>query len=290
MTKLTYLDEEHAWGLVNGQAAVVRTYHDERAAEADYERLAAGPMRRQLAVVPAASDWLDGFRAGYLEGIRRRDDTWLKERIQCYADARDQNTARFHIQSLEPFEFRYWVLGVLGVRPDVSPDRTVDGRLYFYDEGLSGPPKQILIAVTPGSASASDVLNLESALQRYSAQIGAILTGAEPSEAVFEAARGAGPYVSPWSGDSYPRIQVLSVMALLEGQSLQYPRVRDASVSAAGPELQSQPGLETQSAMPAEVRLDGHHPAEVAAGEYGRFPTLRPREVQPSSPAEVHWP
>ena len=193
MSKIVEAEDGGNWLEVNDRGDPIRSYHDESAAAASHERLTAGPARRTLALVPAASDWLDGFRAGYLEGSARHEDTWLHERVRSYRERLQGGAGRFRTDSLDPYESRYWLLGLLGIRPEKQPDRAFDGRLVFYDEGLSGRPKCILIAARPGRLTTRDVLDMKEALTVHDAAIGVLLTEHPAGESVTDLPRRPAP-------------------------------------------------------------------------------------------------
>lgn len=84
-----------------------------------------------------------------------------------------------------------------------------DGRLYFHDEGEGGKTNQV-VSVKAGHTNVAHVRDLRGVQQREQADIAVLITMREPTPIRTEAA-GAGFYASPWAGEKYPRLQVLTV-------------------------------------------------------------------------------
>ncbi|MEW5987038.1 MAG: restriction endonuclease [Chloroflexota bacterium] len=115
-------------------------------------------------------------------------------------------------------------------------DRGIDGVISFIDD-RSGRPKQVLVQVKSGKVSSRDVRDLVGTIDREKAAIGILLTLEEPTRDMKTEAVSAGYYESPGWGQSYPRVQILTIKDLLSGQPVamppthqtfkQAPRVKD---------------------------------------------------------------
>ncbi len=126
----------------------------------------------------------------------------------------------------EPYHFQWWALGLVGARPveqKKGADKGIDGRLYFHDEGNS-KTKQIVLSVKAGQTSVAHVRDLHGVLEREKADIAVLISMQEPTQPMRTEAAGAGFYISPWSGQSHPRLQILTVAELLAGKGIDYPR------------------------------------------------------------------
>jgi DNA modification methylase len=126
----------------------------------------------------------------------------------------------------DPYQFQWWALGLAGARPveqKKGADKGIDGRLYFHDEG-NGKTKQIILSVKAGHTQVSHVRDLRGVLERESAQIGVLISMQAPTQPMRSEAAGAGFYVSPWSGQHHPRLQILTIEELLAGEGIDYPR------------------------------------------------------------------
>jgi hypothetical protein len=136
------------------------------------------------------------------------------------------------------YQFQYWALGLCGARPNEAikkgADRGIDGRLYFHDDN-SGTSKQIIFSVKGGqNIGVSEVRDLIGVLQREKAEIGVYISFAEPTREMRREAAEAGFYTSPGisgsAGHKYPRIQLLTIHDLIEGnKSVQRPLTRDTT-------------------------------------------------------------
>ncbi len=135
----------------------------------------------------------------------------------------------------DKYQFQWWALGLVGARPaeqKKGADRGIDGRLYFHDS-TKGDSKQILFSVKAGGVTVSQVRDLRGTLEREKAEIGVFLCFESPTRPMMKEAAEAGFYTSP-DGTKYPRLQVLTVEQLLNGQQAEYPRyARDSTFKQA---------------------------------------------------------
>jgi len=133
----------------------------------------------------------------------------------------------------DPYQFQYWALGLVGARPTEmkkGADRGIDGRIYFHDEAEGGPTKQIVISVKAGRTGVVHLRDLLGVMNREKAQIGVLITMQEPTAAMRAEAAGAGFYDSPWGG-KHPRLQILTIAALLAGKRIDCPPLRQTNVT-----------------------------------------------------------
>ena len=134
----------------------------------------------------------------------------------------------------DPYQFQWWALGLVGARPaeqKKGADRGIDGRLYFHDEGRGGKTKQIIFSVKAGHVTVSHIRDLVGVINREKAQIGAFLSLDPPTSPMRKEAASAGFYESPWG--KHPRIQLLTIEALLGGKSVDYPQGADVTFKKA---------------------------------------------------------
>jgi DNA modification methylase len=134
----------------------------------------------------------------------------------------------------DPYQFQFWALGLVGARPveqKKGGDKGIDGRLYFHDEGARGKTKQVILSVKSGHTTVAHVRDLRGVMERDNADLGVLITMAEPTQPMRAEAAGAGFYHSPgWSKD-YPRLQVLTVADLLAGKGIDMPPLRQVNVT-----------------------------------------------------------
>ncbi|MGD0113571.1 MAG: DNA methyltransferase, partial [Armatimonadota bacterium] len=129
-----------------------------------------------------------------------------------------------------PYQFQWWALDLVGARPapeaqKKGADKGIDGRIIFFDDE-SGDAKQIIISVKAGHINVSHVRDLRGVLDREKAQIGCLICLEEPTHPMRAEAAGAGFYQSPLGNKMYPRLQLLTIKQLLEGNKLQAPEAR----------------------------------------------------------------
>lgn len=126
----------------------------------------------------------------------------------------------------EPFQFQAWALGLVGARTAHSAkrgsDKGVDGNLYFHDDP-KGRTKRIVLSVKAGqNIGPAMVRDLVGTVIREKANIGVLVTMAEPTGPMKKEAASAGFYVSPMGG-KHAKIQILTIPELLSGKGIDYP-------------------------------------------------------------------
>ena len=137
----------------------------------------------------------------------------------------------------DPFQFQSWALGLVGARVANSAkkgaDRGIDGRLYFHDD-KSGDSKQVVFSVKAGeNVNVTHIRDLRGVLDREKAEIGVYISMEPPTKPMLKEAADAGFYKSPHLEEKFPRIQILTVKQLLDGEQMKYPRWVDATFKKA---------------------------------------------------------
>ncbi len=125
------------------------------------------------------------------------------------------------------YQFQWWALGLVEARPvkERGPDSGIDGFITFFDDE-SGRAKRIVVQVKSGRVTRADVATLKGDVEREGAAIGLFVTLAEPTEPMWREAEAAGFYEPEhFPGQRYPRIQLLTIEALLSGKHAEYPRM-----------------------------------------------------------------
>ena len=132
----------------------------------------------------------------------------------------------------DKYQFQYWALGLVGARPTEEKkgaDKGIDGRLYFHDE--AGATKQVIFQVKGGHTDARDVRDLVGTIGREKAEVGVLISLQEPTRPMRDEAASAGMYTSPWDHKAYPRLQLLTVAELLDGQQVRLPALRHTNIT-----------------------------------------------------------
>lgn len=131
----------------------------------------------------------------------------------------------------DPYQFQWWALGLVGARPadeKKGADAGIDGRIYFHDEA-KGSTKQVIISVKAGKPHLSYMRDLRGVIDRENAELGVLITMQEPTQPMRAEAASGGFYNSPGWGESYPRLQILTIEELLEGKQIDMPPIRQVS-------------------------------------------------------------
>ena len=134
----------------------------------------------------------------------------------------------------DKFQFEWWALSLVGARPAEAKkgaDKGIDGRLYFHDSDAKAKTKQIIISVKGGNnVTVSQLRDLRGVLDRENAEIGVLISLAEPTSAMRKEAASAGFYKSPW-GKDHPRLQLLTIEELLNSKGIDYPPAQHVNVT-----------------------------------------------------------
>jgi site-specific DNA-methyltransferase (adenine-specific) len=137
-----------------------------------------------------------------------------------------------HLAQQNRFQFEWWALSLIRARPTggqrgskrgkKGADRGIDGVITFIDEAKR-KPKRVLVQAKSGKVSSRDIRDLRGTVEREKAAIGVLITLEPPTSAMEKEAITAGFYHSPgWQLD-YPRIQILTIEQLLDGEQVKMP-------------------------------------------------------------------
>ncbi|MDQ6891131.1 MAG: site-specific DNA-methyltransferase [Acidobacteriota bacterium] len=114
----------------------------------------------------------------------------------------------------DPFQFQHWAVERVGGFPSQQKtgDKGIDGRLYFETRR---DLKSMVLSVKGGGVRPTDVRDLRGVLEREDgAELAGLLTLHEPTRAMRDEAARAGVY--DYEGNSYPRLQILTIREVLE--------------------------------------------------------------------------
>ena len=126
------------------------------------------------------------------------------------------------------YQFEWWAVGLVNARPAhdkrKGADEGVDGYLFFLDDN-SGKAKSLVVQVKSGAVSVRDIRELETVRRREKAEIGVFVTLQPPTRPMEQEAAAMGFYEPVFFSGRFPRLQVFTIEALLQGKEAQYPRV-----------------------------------------------------------------
>ena len=123
-----------------------------------------------------------------------------------------------------PFDFERWAVSLIKAEPNEKQvaDKGMDGVARFYiEKNVMG---RCLASVKGGKAvNPAFVRDLLGTVETQKAQMGVLITMAEPSPGVLDAVDHGGTYTWPLNNQSYPRVQVITIKQLLAGARPKMP-------------------------------------------------------------------
>lgn len=139
-----------------------------------------------------------------------------------------------------PFDFERWAVSLVGAQPNEKQvgDKGVDGVARFYlDKKNIG---RVLVSVKGGkTVTPQFVRDLIGAVETQKAQMGVLITMADPSPGVLDAVNHGGTYTWPINNSVFPHIQVITIKELLKGgrpkmPTLMLPYIQARQAPASG--------------------------------------------------------
>ncbi|MDD5088052.1 MAG: DNA methyltransferase [bacterium] len=128
----------------------------------------------------------------------------------------------------DKFEFQKWALVYLvdaqptGSEWKKGADRGIDGRKNFI-EGQDRHFETVIFSVKGGGTSVKDIRDLRGTIEREKAAVGILITLEKPTKPMRKEAAESGFYRSDWQDTKHPRIQILTIEELLQGQKPDLP-------------------------------------------------------------------
>ncbi|MDQ2716713.1 MAG: restriction endonuclease [Chloroflexota bacterium] len=146
-------------------------------------------------------------------------------------EPQDVGAAR-HLAQSDRYQFQWWALSLVRARPiggeegsregKKGSDKGIDGVIAFIDD-TAGKAKRVLIQVKSGHVNSSHIRDLVGTMQREQAALGVYITLEEPTRDMTIEALKAGFYHSPGWNRDFPRIQILTIEALLHNAEVKMP-------------------------------------------------------------------
>ena len=168
----------------------------------------------------------------------------------------------------DPYQFQFWALGLIAARPvggkkKKGADQGIDGVRYFQDEQKAGAwvAKKMLVQVKGGHVKAGDIRDLAGTLAREGAEMGVFITLEDPTGPMRTEAAAAGTYTSPWDGQAYPKVQILTIADLQADPHKPNPRCLQIPGGAAGDTvtLPQAPKHRRKGVIEKDLGLGGSH-------------------------------
>jgi site-specific DNA-methyltransferase (adenine-specific) len=130
------------------------------------------------------------------------------------------------------YQFQWWACGMIGAMPlggeqgtktgKKGKDLGIDGKINFIDDA-KGTPKSVMVQVKSGHVKRGDIGELVGTVNRENAAIGVFITLEHSTSDMNREALSAGYYTSELWQKDYPRIQILTIEQLFQGERVQMP-------------------------------------------------------------------
>ena len=150
---------------------------------------------------------------------RLKDAFGTRCKFEVHGTPNDLESAR-DLAARDKYQFQWWAVSLVEAQPfqgkKKGADTGIDGLKFFRDLDKR-EVRKIIINVKGGeNVGPAMVKDLIATVAREKAEIGLFLTLAEPTKAMSTEAVAAGFYESA-TGKKYPRLQILTIAALLGG-------------------------------------------------------------------------
>ncbi len=157
------------------------------------------------------------------------------------------------------YQFEYWALGLVDARPATGKkgaDSGIDGYINFFDDN-SGKARRIIVQVKSGHVNRAMIATLKGDMEREDAAVGIFITLEEPTEPMRQEAIAAGFYEpEALPGNQYPRVQILTIEQLLDGDQPDYPRFAAPQTFRRAPRRKRQQGVQQSLQQPATMNQE----------------------------------
>ncbi len=141
-------------------------------------------------------------------------------------------TAARQLARDDRYQFEWWALSLVKAKPvggeqgskegRKGRDRGIDGIITFVDE-TEKRPKNAIVQVKSGKVTSGYIRDLIGTVENQKAAFGIFITLEEPTPDMVTEAVKAGYYSSSLWQQKYPKIQILTIEALLNGATVQMP-------------------------------------------------------------------
>jgi hypothetical protein len=154
----------------------------------------------------------------------------------------------------DKYQFQWWAVSLVDAVPyggrKKGADSGIDG--WRYMAAGRNSVARCSISVKGGeNVSVQMVRDLRGVIERERSEAGLFITLAEPTRPMREEAAKAGYFDSPFGGKQHPRLQIMTIAALLDGAKPDLPPLAiDAGLRRTEPEDRT---LQVQGVLPIEV-------------------------------------
>lgn len=135
-----------------------------------------------------------------------------------------------------PFDFERWAVTLADGTPNEKQvgDRGIDGVIRFLNDAKGkAQGGRVLVSVKGGkSINPAMVRDLVGTVESQKAEMGVLITMVPPTPGIIEAANHSGSYTWPVNGQSFPRVQIITVPELLNFKRPKMPPPLTPYISA----------------------------------------------------------
>jgi DNA modification methylase len=168
--------------------------------------------------------------------------------------------ALFHANA---FDFERWAVALVHGQPNERQvgDRGFDGVIRFPADGR-GAIGRALVSVKGGRQIVrAYVQELAGAIDEHHADMGVLITLADPTRGMTEAANRAGTYTWPVNGQTHPRVQIITIAELLSGEHPDMPPSLNPYLQATRMAAESQQLVMAETSEPEAPAQDWTPPS-----------------------------
>ena len=122
-----------------------------------------------------------------------------------------------------PFEFERWCVMLLDGQPNEKQvgDKGIDGVIRIPLDKKSSA--KILVSVKGGATNPGHVRDLVGTVESQKAAMGVFICMQKPTKGIVDAANHSGVYIYPANGQSFPKVQIITVEELLNDKRPHMP-------------------------------------------------------------------
>ena len=194
----------------------------------------------QVAAEELGRSWI-GIDVTYLAVdvmARRLRDHFPGISFEIKGQPRDEEGAKA-LAEKDRFQFQVWALSLIGAQaldPDrKGADRGIDGYLPFVEWGEKH--QRAVVQVKSGHVGVKELRDLRGTLEREKAPFALLITLEPSTEPMRREAADGGFYEVPATGEKVPRLQILTIRELLQGQRPRVPTKTPESPVQQAPRL-----------------------------------------------------
>ena len=165
---------------------------------------------------------------------KRLKDGFPSIQFEVHGTPKDHGGAS-NLAQRDKYQFQWWACSLVNAQPyqakKKGSDGGIDGLIYFQDDSTSH--KKIVVSVKGGdNVNVAMVRDLAHVVVREKAEIGLFVTLAPATKPMMTEAIKEGYYTSPVTGKAFPKIQILTIEGLMNGnERALYPDLAQGSTT-----------------------------------------------------------